>query len=85
MVGMDVIEQDLLNDIMSFCASHGMSPTRFGMSALGDPGLVATLERGRECRRATRLRIRSFMAEQDALRDERIAAAHGRVKRGTAA
>ena len=33
--------------IADFIARHGLSPRRFGAAALGDPGFVADLARGR--------------------------------------
>jgi hypothetical protein len=39
-----------------------MSASAFGIECMGDPGLVYELRRGREPRRATRARIRAFIA-----------------------
>jgi tRNA-dihydrouridine synthase len=39
----------------------GMSPTRFGREALGDPNLVQQLRAGRELRDATARRIIAYL------------------------
>jgi hypothetical protein len=56
------IHPELLADIERFCATHGMSVTRFGTRALGDPRFVHDLRLGRECRRRTIDAVRRFLA-----------------------
>lgn len=58
-----IMHPDLLEEIRAFCDARGMALTRFGTEALGDPNFVSQLVAGRECRRATLTRVRSFMAE----------------------
>lgn len=53
----------LLHKITQFCKKYGMSESRFGRLAAGDPALVRTLRAGRELREATRQRVESFMEE----------------------
>lgn len=38
----------LLDDIEEFCVRKGMSPTKFGRLALGDPHFVSRLRDGRD-------------------------------------
>ena len=42
----------------------GMTPSRLGREAIGDPGLVRDLRRGRELRPATRQRLVSYLRAQ---------------------
>jgi hypothetical protein len=51
----------LLAEIETFRASHGLSETRFGRLAVNDPSLLPSLKTGREPRRRTVERIRTFM------------------------
>lgn len=51
----------ILAEVENFLASEGMTPTAFGQKALNDPTLVHELRKGRECKRATRNRIRGFI------------------------
>ncbi len=43
----------------------GMTPTRFGREALGDPRLVFDLRRGRELRLRTARRVLAFIERTD--------------------
>jgi len=52
----------ILTEIETFRAAHGIAATAFGRRAIGDANLIANLEAGRELRRATEARVRSFMA-----------------------
>ena len=47
----------ILEIVEEFLAATGISPSRFGTIALGDPGFVFDLRSGREVRRATRDRV----------------------------
>ena len=51
----------VLPEVERFLEASQMTPTVFGRQALGDPNLVRDLREGRECKRATRQRIRTFM------------------------
>ena len=50
--------------IERFLQERRMSPTTFGIAAVGDPMLVPELRNGRDLRRATRSRVFCFIAEQ---------------------
>lgn len=54
-------ETQIVAEIEAFCEASGMSPTDFGREALGDSGLMTTLKKGRELRRATRAKIRDYI------------------------
>jgi hypothetical protein len=59
------IDSDLdpiLDTVELFLRASDMSASAFGIECMGDPGLVYELRRGREPRRATRARIRAFIA-----------------------
>lgn len=53
---------DLINDIEAFCRTHQLKPSRFGRAAVNDTTFVPQLKTGREPRRATVVRVRTFMA-----------------------
>lgn len=53
---------ELYAEIQAFCAAHGVSRSRFGIDALGDPAFMWTFEAGRELRRSTIAAIRLYMA-----------------------
>lgn len=57
---------DLLAEILAFCEASGLSRAEFGRQAMNDPRFVYDLDAGRECRRATIERARTFMRERDA-------------------
>lgn len=52
---------NLLPAIRIWCRSHGMSETRFGRAALGDPRLISDIRRGRTLRPRTLSRVLVFM------------------------
>lgn len=52
----------LLRTVELYLEISGMPPSRFGREALGDPGLVGDLRRGRSLRPATQRRLRDFLA-----------------------
>lgn len=54
----------MLVKVDCFLRASGMAPTRFGMLALNDRGLVRDLRRGRSLRPATAARIDAFIAER---------------------
>lgn len=45
--------KQLLVAILSYCETHGVSETRFGTIAVGDPNLVRNMKGGRELRSPT--------------------------------
>jgi hypothetical protein len=51
----------ILADIERFLSATGMTPTAFGSGALNDPAFVHQLRKGRECKRATRAKVRAFI------------------------
>lgn len=53
---------DLLSDIHAFCASNGVSVTRFGLLALNDKPFVSQIAAGRRVWPETEARVRQFMA-----------------------
>lgn len=61
----------LLADVEAFLAGTGMSATRFGLDAMGDPGFVHKLRGGREVKIATRKRVVGFMREWRAAKGKR--------------
>ena len=56
-------EEQLRTDIEAWIARHGLSATRFGREALGDPSFVGALTRGRRVRLDTADRALAFMGE----------------------
>lgn len=54
----------MLVEVDRFLRASGMSATRFGRLAVGDPSLVRDLRRGRMPRPATIARITAFLARQ---------------------
>jgi hypothetical protein len=52
----------ILASVELFLRATGMSASTFGLAVMGDPVLVLDLRNGREPRRATRARIRAFIA-----------------------
>lgn len=51
----------LLRRIQDFLQRTGMSPTRFGREAMGDPRFVEDLARGRQPRRETEQRALAWL------------------------
>ena len=58
----DLAPDPILDTIELFLRATDMGASAFGVEVMGDPGLVYELRRGREPRRATRARIRAFIA-----------------------
>jgi hypothetical protein len=67
-------EADILADIERFRAEHGVPETTFGRRAASDPNLIAGLRAGRELRRSTESKVRSFMATYAPASAEQVAA-----------
>jgi hypothetical protein len=51
----------LLSMIERYLAESGITPSRFGRDAMGDPGFVATLRRGRLPRDSTIARVTAYI------------------------
>jgi len=59
----------LLSTIERYLRESGTPASRFGRDAMGDPGFVASLRRGREPRDATTRRVAAYLASaRDAAR-----------------
>ena len=56
----------LLSTVERYLRESGITASRFGRDAMGDPGFVATLRRGREPRDATVRRVAAYLAENRA-------------------
>lgn len=52
----------LLSMIERYLRESGTPASRFGREAMGDPGFVATLRRGREPRDDTSRRVQAYIA-----------------------
>lgn len=70
-------EQQLIEDVETFCATHGLTATDFGLMALNDRAFMTRLRRGRSPTLNTAARARQFMRS--------YAAGAGRRRRGDAA
>ena len=60
---METLEEYVGSRIRSFLDSTGMSPTRFGRLAVGDPHLVRRIERGRSLTLRTADRVLAFIRD----------------------
>ena len=60
---MKSLDSHLLKCVQDYLERHYLSGRRFGSAALGDPGLVAGLKRGRSLRLDTADRVLVFMGE----------------------
>lgn len=56
-------QQPILTAVEAFLAETGMSPTRFGKSAMGDPRFVPGLRAGRRLWPETEAKVRQFLQE----------------------
>lgn len=56
--------QDLLLHVETAIATSGLSPSRFGFEAVGDPAFVFDLREGREPRQKTIGKVLKFIAQQ---------------------
>ena len=54
-------EENLIVAIDKFLADTGMKPTRLGTNALGDPGFVSGLRKGRKVYADTDEKVRAYM------------------------
>lgn len=55
----------ILSEIEACLVITGLSASRFGTEAIGDPTLVRELRRGRKCNSLTQSRVRAFIREQE--------------------
>ena len=62
---MDTLEEYFRSRLRAFLESTGLSPTRFGRMALGDPHLVRRIEGGRSPTLRTADRVLAFVAGYD--------------------
>ena len=71
----------LLHTVRQHLKITGTSATRFGREAIGDPGLVFDLTRGRECRPETAARVLAHIERRGV---RRTGAAHRELARALA-
>ncbi len=55
------LQTDFAAEVAVFLGKSGMKPSRFGREALGDPGFVAALNKGRAPNLRTIERARAFI------------------------
>jgi hypothetical protein len=60
-------QAEFLAEVAHFLAESHMKPSRFGRAALGDPGFVAELTRGRAPNLRTIERARAFIKAQKSM------------------
>jgi hypothetical protein len=60
-------DAELLAHIDRFLERSGMTPTRFGLDAVGEGGFIKSLRDGRSVSLKIANRVLAFIAEQDAL------------------
>ena len=56
------LQSEFSEEVTAFLACSGIKPSRFGRAALGDPGFVAELRKGRAPNLRTIERARAFIA-----------------------
>ena len=64
-VAMKTLEQQFNSRVRVFLGRTGVSPTTFGMKALGDPNLMRQLDGGRSLSLRTADRVLAFVADYD--------------------
>ncbi len=62
---METLEQQFKSRVSAFLGRTGVSPTTFGLKALGDPNLVRQTSRGRSPSLRTADRVLAFISEYD--------------------
>ena len=62
---METLEQQFNSRVRVFLGRTGVSPTTFGMKALGDPNLMRQLDGGRSLSLRTADRVLAFVADYD--------------------
>ena len=55
------LAQELLTEIQTYCATHGMGATNFGVAALSNPSFVGRLRDGMQPTAKTVDKVRAFM------------------------
>ena len=63
--GMTTLEDQFRSRVSAFLGRSGLSPTAFGMRAVGDPNLVRQIERGRSPSLRTADRVLAFISDHD--------------------
>ena len=64
-VAMETLEQQFNSRVRVFLGRTGVSPTTFGMKALGDPNLMRQIDGGRSLSLRTADRVLAFVADYD--------------------
>ena len=64
---MQTLEGQFISRLTAFLGRSGLSPTAFGMKALGDPNLVRQIESGRSLTLRSADRVQAFMDEHDGI------------------
>ena len=64
-VAMETLEQQFNSRVRVFLGRTGLSPTTFGMKALGDPNLMRQIDGGRSLSLRTADRVLAFVADYD--------------------
>ena len=62
---METLEQQFDSRVRVFLGRTGVSPTTFGMKALGDPNLMRQIDGGRSLSLRTADRVLAFVADCD--------------------
>ena len=62
---MERLEQQFIARVSAFLGRTGLSPTTFGMKALGDPNLMRQIDRSRSPSLRTADRVLAFISEYD--------------------
>ena len=62
---METLEQQFDSRVRVFLGRTGVSPTTFGMKALGDPNLMRQIDGGRSLSLSTADRVLAFVADYD--------------------
>ena len=62
---METLEGQFISCVRAFLGRSGLSPTTFGMKALGDPNLMREMDRGRSPSLRTADRVMAFISEYD--------------------
>ncbi len=61
---MSTITDQFRSFVEQYLTQSGVKPAEFGRQALGDPGFVLNLRRGRSCKLATADRVVDFIVSQ---------------------
>lgn len=66
-------QTEFAREIEQFLSDTGMSPTRFGKRAVGDPAFVFKIRKGRDVTLGTAEKVRLFMRTEIGAANERRA------------